>query len=165
MYQIAPTNERTAALPKAAMPNLVLFIKSLRKAPVKTRVVSELVKHPNNFPLEVRPVPPWLGWVQALNAARDTPSRGVELEFFSGSYVAVGTSIDVLIPVRHDRHRFRCRVLALKENALGYTVGVCLWNPAAIAKVRVIERICWLECQLKANAFSRIKIRRARWLN
>lgn len=158
MHQTASTNEPTA-LPKAVMPNLVPFIKSLRKAPVKVRAASELVKHPNNFPLEFRPAPPWVRWVQAFNSSRDTP-RSVEFEFFSGCYVAVGTSIDVLIPVRHDRHRFQCRVLALKENALGYTVGVCLWNPAGIAKVRLVERICWLECQLKANTLSRIRTRK-----
>jgi len=136
---------RATAVPK--MPNLVPPY-----AGRSLRIASGFIKHPENFPLEVRKLRPW-HWLRHMMAPEPTQSAG--LKFFAGEALRLGSLIEVSISIRHGVQRFHAKVVMLRELDAGCEVGVWLLRAQDIERIRLVERICQLESDVLALHMAR----------
>ncbi len=125
------------------MPNLVPSRQSSRSL----RIASGFLKHPDNFPLEIRTLRPW-HWLRYV--VKPEPATDAGLKFFSGKALRLGRLIEVSISIRHGVQRFPAKVVLLRELEVGFEVGVWLLNPDDVARIRLVERICQLESDVLA---------------
>lgn len=135
-------SNRGAVATAPAMPNRVPT-----RANDKPLAAADLLDHPVGFPLEVAPA----GFLSRLFLACFAPPRtdaGTGLKFFTGRMLGVGSTIRLGIPLRHKVHRFHARVVRVRHRLAGYEVEAVLNSPAAATRLRVVERICALECAL-----------------
>lgn len=124
------------------MPNSVP-LDSLRN---KTRTVREVFNHPEDFPIEVRNVFPWKTWLRAFRGATRSD---IGLRFFSGSRLNEGAFVRITIPLRHKNNHFEARVVKVKPLQIGFETQVAVTSGQDGERLRVVERICALECELQ----------------
>jgi len=148
MPAIGLTKQSSSAAPAAAMPNLV----PLRVAKNKAHAIGEVFDHPEDFPIEVRHALPWRTWLARL---RGTTGSRVALRFFSGSRLMRGRFVRVTIPLRHKNNEFEARVIAVTPLRVGFETLVEFPAFDDADRLRVVERICALECELRRSLRAR----------
>jgi hypothetical protein len=124
------------------MPNPVLS--NLKQQPL---AAAELLDHPVGFPLEVAPTG-FLGRLFLTCFTGTSTAAGTGLKFFTGRLLGVGSTIRLGIPLRHKVHRFHARVVRIRHRLAGYEIEAVIHSPAAATRLRLVERICALECAL-----------------
>lgn len=144
MPTIGLTKQSSSAAPAVAMPNLV----PLRVAKNEAHAIGEVFDHPEDFPIEVRPAYPWRAWIARL---RGSTRNQVALRFFSGSRLARGRYVRVTIPLRHKNNEFDARVVAVTPLRVGFETVVEFPSDDDAERLRVVERICTLECELRRS--------------
>lgn len=135
--------EDSSVAPATLMPNIVP-LHSTRT----THTVGEVLSHPEDFPIEVRQVVPWKTWLAKLRGAVDSE---VLLRFFSGDPFHIGRHLRITIPLRHKNNHFEARVAHIKRLRIGYETWVSIPARNDAERLRVVERICALECELQRS--------------
>lgn len=140
-------SERSAVAQAPAMPNLV----RRQSQNITTHVGTEFFNHPEDFPMEVRTSIPWRSWFgfQGSSVGED-----VGLRFFSGISYKTGSNIRIAIPLRHKNNYFNGRVISVSALRIGYEVSAVILSPSDGERLRMVERICALECELQRSIFA-----------
>ncbi len=102
---------------------------------------SSFIRHPDNSPFELRPLPLWQLWRQP-NPRSD--SLGVVCH--SRRYWRAGSWVNLVIPVRDEHEHFAARVVMVRETACGYDIGLRLAKEDDGARLRIVEQFCYMEC-------------------
>lgn len=138
------TDHRSGAAQAAVMPNLVPF----QSVNNDSHAIGEVISHPEDFPIEVRRTVPWKSWFAALRGA---VGHDVVLRFFSGDSFHVGNHVRITIPLRHKNNHFEAKVAGVKRLRIGYETTVAISLRSDAERLRVVERICALECELQRS--------------
>lgn len=102
---------------------------------------SGFLRHPDIYPHELRPLPPWQQWRQ-----QKRPCRGMGIVCHSRRHLSPGTWAELTIPVRDQQECFAGRVVMVRETSDGYDVGLCLESEDDGARLRIVEQYCHMEC-------------------
>jgi len=124
------------------MPNLVPYVSTKYNA----HTAGEVLSHPEDFPIEVRNTVPWKTWLATL---RGTVESAVVLRFFAGDPLLIGSYLRITIPLRHKNNHFEAKVAQVKRLRIGYETWVTIPARQDAERLRVVERICALECELQ----------------
>lgn len=99
------------------------------------------IRHPLDYPLEMRRIWSW---------RRPTPrGRGLGLCFESDHPYRPGTRLEIGIPLRGETQWFEGEVVMLREEGDGYDLGWWLASEPLAHRLRIVEQICHIECELR----------------
>lgn len=115
---------------------------------ISTHALGKFLSHPGDFPIEVRTAISWKSWFGFARVAVDTE---VGLRFFSGIPYKLGSNIRITIPLRHKNNRFEGRVIHVNSLRVGYEVNAIMLSCEDGERLRIVERICALECELQRS--------------
>ena len=135
--------DKSAAPTAALMPNTV----PSKANPSFTTIRNDFIRHPNDFPLEVRRLRTW----GRPKSEPFSPSSDLGLSFTSRKYVPTGTEMEIAIPLRGDVQRFHGTVVMVREIADGYEIGIWLATADEATRARLVEQICHIECSLQTK--------------
>ncbi len=138
------TSDRAIAAHATTVPNVV----QRRCSNISTHALAKFFSHPGDFPIEVRTAISWKSW---LGFARVTVDAEVGLRFFSGIPYKLGSNIRITIPLRHKNNRFEGRVIHVNSLRVGYEVNAIMLSSDDGERLRIVERICALECELQRS--------------
>ena len=146
----------TLSAAPAAMPQLVPGDTNPTQSGSRPSLRGQFLQHPRGFPLLCRTLQRW--WPR-----RATPPRrdGIGFSFHSTRAVAVGTELEVEIPLRQGPQRFAGQVILIRELADCFEIGMAL-AATDTERATIVQRICALETRLRGPAREAEERRRAR---
>lgn len=123
--------------------------------PSFTQIRNDFIRHPQQFPIEVRRVRRWDRTSRDINEDREDQGD-LGLSFVSRKYVATGTEMELAIPLRGDVQKFHGQVVMVREIVGGYEIGIWLASADEASRARIVEQICHTECYLQAKNAQKI---------
>ncbi len=100
------------------------------------------IRHPRPFPLRVRRH--W--WIRR---GHHHSSSGLGIYFWNKRRLRPGTMVTLSIPLRGETQEFEGEVVAVRQQAGGYEIGLWLSTEEDACRARIVEQICHIECYLK----------------
>ncbi|RME33412.1 MAG: hypothetical protein D6786_07830 [Gammaproteobacteria bacterium] len=100
------------------------------------------IRHPRPFPLKVR-----RRWWSRRGS--DHSGSGLGIYFWHRRRLAPGTLVTLAIPLRGETQEFEGEVVAVRQQAGGYEIGLWLNTVEDACRARIVEQICHIECYLK----------------
>jgi len=109
---------------------------------------NDFIPHPAQLPIRFRR-PATLPW-----KTRPTPTTAgdVGLSIHTDKYVPAGTRLELEIPLRGITQRFNATVVMVREESEGFEIGLWFTSPDDASRARMVEKICYTECYLRARA-------------
>lgn len=148
---------------QSVMPNLVHRMSNEDINSIR----NDFIQHPAQYPLEIKRIRRW-PWSAKANVFSKA-SLGIKIR--TDAYLEAGSEICISIPLRGEAQSFRGDVVFVRELSDGYEIGVWMQNQQDEARIRIVEKICHTECNLKLSAvpsavdISSARARKHSWLN
>ena len=125
---------------KSVMPNLVPQMSN----EAINAVNNDFIKHPQQYPLEIKRLRRWPWSAKTV----ELPKATIGLSVQSDRYIATNTQVQVSIPLRGEAQSFTGTVVLVKELKKGFEIGLWLASNEDEARARIVEKICYAECDL-----------------
>ena len=132
--------QRDAVTGDRALPTAVPGIRQVADA----GTADDFIPPPAQFPLRCRRRLR-LPWQHSQHGG----GGDVGLRFVSPAYLPPGSPVELEIPLRGTRQRFRATVVLVRETRAGFEIGVWFADADDAARARLVEHICRTECYLR----------------
>lgn len=107
--------------------------------------LKDFIQHTRRCPVSIRRLMPWQRWRYRNEEPADCRAG---LVVYSTKYLAPGTLLELIIPIREEQQFFIGKVVLVRALEEGFDLGVRFLLEQDAQRIRMVEQICRIELYL-----------------